>query len=197
MNFTAIILAAGKSSRMGRDKAFLPVNSEPLITHSLRRVRDAGAGEVLISGRPEQDFSGFDLPVLLDAYPDCGPLGGIERGLAVARHPLVLVVAVDLPHMTSDCARWLVSRGASSAGGRLTGCPVGIVPVHNGRWEPLAASYPRQAHSLVKEMLRGRQYAARDFVTRCLKAGWVTAESVPADHQSCFDNWNLPQDVSR
>jgi len=181
---------------MGRDKAFLQVNSEPLILRSLRLARDAGAREVLISGRPEQDFSALEVPVLLDAFPDCGPLGGIERGLAVARHPLVLVLAVDLPHMTSACVRWLVSRGAPAAGDRATGGPVGIVPVRNGRLEPLAASYPRQAHSLVEEMLRGNQCVARDYVASCLKAGWITAASVPADHQSCFHNWNLPQDVT-
>jgi len=253
MPITAVILAGGKSSRMGRDKAFLPFRGQPLIEHALQVVREAGAAEVLISGRPEQDFSHYDCPVLLDLESDCGPLGGIERGLAVAAHPLVLILAVDLPHMTPACVEWLCRRRRQEAEqgraverrhscrpdtnaipladrnsdesradvhapvpdsqgsepglansaqmeqeSRLTSSATaitGLIPVLRGQLEPLAACYPKAAHNIVSTLLRERCFAAREFAQRCLDAGLARGLDVPAEHQSCFANWNTPEDI--
>jgi molybdopterin-guanine dinucleotide biosynthesis protein A len=198
MNFTAVILAGGRSVRMGQDKAFLPFEGRPLIDHSIRIVRDAGAAEVLISGRAGQDFSRLDYPLLLDAIPDCGPLGGIEQALGVAKHPLVLVLAVDLPHMTSRFLRWLLESSSSEASRPVqSSCPVaGAVPLLNGRLEPLVAFYPRAVQGEAHRMLIEQRFAARDFAGTCIRQGWVCRVPVFVSDARCFVNWNTPADVT-
>ena len=170
---------------MGRDKAFLPFRDSPLVEHSLGLVRQAGANEVFISGRLEQDFSVYGHQVLHDTKPDCGPLGGIERGLACARNPLLLVMAVDLPHMTVECLGWL-----------LGGCDeaTGAVPQLRDQLEPLAAVYPSRAYEIATRMLRAGNLAARQFARNCMTSGFVNELPVPKDHEICFTNWNNPED---
>src|SRR3972149_4484685 len=84
MSFSAVILAGGQSSRMGRDKAWIEVAGQPMLAGALNLARNLGAREVFISGRAGADYSAFHCPVLFDLEPGLGPLGGIERALRVA-----------------------------------------------------------------------------------------------------------------
>lgn len=187
MNFSAVILAGGKSSRMGRDKAFLPYQGSPLIGRALDIVRGAGADEVLISGRAGQDFSATSCPVLLDLVPDCGPLGGIERALSVAKHPLVLVLAVDLPYMTPEFLRWLAARCSEATG---------AVPILSEQAEPLAAFYPKQARSILTRLMEAGQFGARGFVQSCVLEKLVCRAAVSQKYGACFANWNTRKDMA-
>jgi molybdopterin-guanine dinucleotide biosynthesis protein A len=109
MNFSAVILAGGRSRRMGRDKAWLEVDGQPLLARALAVLREAGPREVFISSRADRGDAALGCPVLLDREPDLGPLGGIERALQAAASPLVLVLAVDLPYMTGGFLRKLLA----------------------------------------------------------------------------------------
>ncbi|HWQ90844.1 MAG TPA: molybdenum cofactor guanylyltransferase, partial [Clostridia bacterium] len=130
LDFSAVVLAGGASLRMGRDKAWLPAGRETFLERSLNLCRSLHPREVFISGRPGEDYSAFPYSVLLDLEPGNGPLGGIERALQAATAPLVLVLAVDLPLMTTPFLSSLLAHCD-----RLTGC----VPRHDDRLEPLAA----------------------------------------------------------
>src|SRR6266566_3753822 len=59
MNFSAVILAGGKSSRMGRDKAFIKVGGQPLLARQIQLAQTVGAKEIFISGREDVDYSNF------------------------------------------------------------------------------------------------------------------------------------------
>src|SRR5262245_36649817 len=142
MNFSAVILAGGRSRRMGRDKAWLEVEGQPLLVRQVRIVRALNPAEIFISGRAGENYSALNCPVLLDREPGFGPLGGIERALQTAGSPLVLVLAVDLPYMTTDFLRKLC--------GECEG-DIGAVPQLNGQFEPLAAIYPKRCHALIRE----------------------------------------------
>src|SRR5688572_9023694 len=102
MTFNAVILAGGQSRRMGRDKAWLEVEGQPLIRRQIKLAREIGATEVFISGRPDCDYSTLGCPGLTDQFSNAGPLAGIERALDTATAPLLLVLAVDLPRLTPD-----------------------------------------------------------------------------------------------
>ena len=177
MNFTAVILAGGRSVRMGRDKALLPVEGQPLLARQIETVRAAGAAEILISGRPE--YAAFGCRVIQDNYLDIGPLAGIEAALLVAAHPLLLVLAVDLPHMTADYLRQLLADCTPN---------LGAIPCHQGCFEPLAAVYPRAAHPLALAQIRAGVYAVHTFAALCAPI----AHTIPTP---CFTNWNHPLDV--
>lgn len=188
MKVSAVILAGGKSRRMGRDKAWIENEGGPLIVRAIDTVRAAGVEEVFISGRPGVDYSALGLRVLYDGQTGLGPLGGIERALRETKSPLLLVLAVDLAHMTADCLKSLTGR-----------CNVltGAVPERNGQPEPLAAIYPRSCHAIAAKLLAQSRLAAREFAETCHREGAVTFIPVPfaSVSASCFANWNTPSDL--
>lgn len=187
VNIGAVILAGGESKRMGRDKAWVEIAGEPLIARAVRTVRDAGITEIYISGRADTDYSSLHCPVLLDREISSGPLAGIDRGLEMAQAPLLLILAVDLPQMTTELVRTLVDHC-----GPLTG----VIPKVRGQLEPLAAIYPKRCSSLARECLRKSRLAARDFAEACLHEEAVKIFSVPEKYIPCFENWNTPSDVT-
>ncbi len=186
MNFSAVILAGGKSSRMGRDKAWLEVGGQPLLARQIQLARELGAREIFISGRADADYAAFGYPVLRDKFAGAGPLAGIERALDAAALPLLLVLAVDLPEMSVEFLRGL---GA--------GCVenVGAIPRVNGNIEPLAAFYPKAAQSLAGASLGNRRNAVTTFAENCAQSGLARFVELPAAEARHFVNWNSPADL--
>ena len=185
MNFSALILAGGKSSRMGCDKAWLDVDGQPLIERQLALVRELGAAEVFISAQPGTDYSALGCPVLADEFPNAGPLAGIERGLAASHSPLLLVLAVDLPRMKIGFLRKL---------GAACGAMEGAVPEIGGQLEPLAAFLPKETHALAVQQLQVGRNAVHAFAAVCEARGLLQRYPViPADLPLLL-NWNAPGD---
>jgi molybdopterin-guanine dinucleotide biosynthesis protein A len=168
MNFSAVILAGGKSSRMGRDKAFLEIGGQTLLARQIQVVREAGAVEVFISGRAEADYSSFGCPVLKDKFPDAGPLAGIERALDAISSPMLLALAVENS---------------------------GVVPRLNGNLEPLAAFYPKTALPLAVSLLNENANAVKHFAERCAQAALVNFVDAGNDEARLFLNYNSPADL--
>lgn len=99
--FSCILLAGGKSSRMGQDKAELNWHGQPLWQHMRTLAVAAGASKVVIS----RNVPGF----VPDRYPETGPLAGIEAGLRYCQHPRVLVLAIDTPLLTAAALQQLLA----------------------------------------------------------------------------------------
>ena len=178
---------------MGRDKAWLEIGGETLLARQIKLVRAAGATEVFISGRADRDYSSFGPPVLTDNFPNCGPLAGIESALQICREPLLLVLAVDMPHLTVRLVQQLQTHCRAGSG---------TIPRLAGQLEPLGAFYPQAAARLATELLT--PFEARPGVTapgvgcfarRCVKEGLASFYDLPADCLKQFTNWNEPQDV--
>ncbi len=186
MKWSALILAGGASQRMGRDKSWLEVGGVPLLARQVGLARSAGAEELFISGRPGVDYSGFHCQVLLDQWQDCGPLGGIERGLAEARSALVLVLAVDLPNLEVHFLRKLLEECTEDRG---------VVPRRGELLEPLVAVYPKRSHDLAVQLLEGRHNAVQEFASACERRGMVRFLPVCPEDGRYFANWNRPEDV--
>lgn len=186
MNFSAVILAGGQSRRMGRDKAWLPLDGQPLVARQIAIVRELAPADIFISGRADTDYTSLGCPVLTDEFADAGPLAGIAVGLAAASAPLVLVLAVDMPDMASAALRRLLEPCAAE---------VGVVPRVNRRVEPLAAFYPKAAAPLAVDLLKRQLRAARTFAEQCSQAGLVVLHDVEAADWKCFANWNSSADL--
>jgi len=166
---------------MGRDKAWIECGGRPLIVLALEKVREIGVIEVFISGRPDGDYSALGCPVLLDLEAGLGPLGGIERGLHCCTSPLLLVLAVDLPRMTSRLLRTLADESDPATG---------VVPAQGHQLEPLAAIYPKRCHGLALERIQRGSRAVREFAADCLRDKAVKYWKVPANEALSFANWN-------
>ena len=150
MAFSAVLLAAGRSTRMGRDKALLEFAGTPLWQHQRDTLARAGAAEILLSARPEQAWAQSAAArfaaVLHDAQPDCGPLIGLTAGLERSTHPHLAVLAIDLPRVTAE---WFTARRDECT------ADVGVVGRRGMFFEPLAAIYPRDRRDVRRKVPRG------------------------------------------
>lgn len=93
---TVAIQAGGESRRMGQDKALLPFLGQPLIVRVLERLETL-ADEILVTTNHPQAYRFLSLPLYSDLQPGRGALGGLYTALNAASHPLVAVVACDMP----------------------------------------------------------------------------------------------------
>jgi molybdopterin-guanine dinucleotide biosynthesis protein A len=188
MQLSAVILAGGQSSRMGRDKAWLHLDGKPLIESALEKVRSLGIEDTFISARAGQDYSSLNCAVLLDSEPGLGPLAGIERALRAAGSKLVLVLPVDLPNMRLEFLRKLVRRCKP-----LTGAVTEL----RGNIEPLVAVYPKHCHEYALMSVARGDYSVRNFASACLHEHAVRLVRVSESDAGCFANCNTPQDAER
>ncbi len=187
MSFSAVILAGGQSSRMGRDKAFLEIGGQTLLARQIQTARAAGAAEVFISVRPDTDYSAFGLSVLTDKFLDVGPLAGIHAALIATKNPLMLALAVDLPEMTATFLTCLLARVVDGRG---------VIPRIAGQIEPLAAIYSNAAAELAGAMLTKKKYAVQAFARTCVGNTLADFAEFPAAAGCYFKNLNAPADLS-
>ncbi len=185
MKFDAVILAGGKSTRMGRDKARLEVGGQTLLARQIERAREAGAGQVYISGPADRNYADFGCTVLSDRFEGGGPLAGIEQALAVGSSPVLLALAVDLPDMSAEWLRRLAAE-----------CPddLGVIPKRNVFVEPLAAFYPTSARQLAEAQLGAGNNSAAHFARRCVASGLARFRELASGDEKYFANWNAPAD---
>lgn len=134
---TVCIQAGGQSSRMGEDKALKPFLGRPLIQRVVDRLSPI-ADELLVTTNRPADYAFLDLHLCSDLKPDRGALGGLHTAIASAAHPLVAVVACDMPfasaRLLEAMGRLLVEEEAD----------VVIAKTGSG-YEPLHAVYRRAA----------------------------------------------------
>jgi len=186
--FSAVLLAGGKSARMGFDKAGLVIEGQPLWQRQLATLRALEPRELFISGRPDGPYMGADVPIVFDAEPGLGPIGGLAAALRQAQHPYLLVLAVDLPAMTSGFLRGMVETAIRQ--------DAGLVPCVDDRFEPLAAVYPQKCLSVVEEILSsGADRSLQGFLAAAVTHGIFTCFSPQEAERSLFQNLNAPDDL--
>ena len=179
--FSGVLLAAGRSVRMGRDKALLPCGGEPMWRRQWRLLEAAGAGEIFLSARTEQDWVPKDVTTLADAGAGAGPLAGIAAALARCRTTHLIVLAVDLPQMAPE---WFGQLAADCAPGR------GAVGRRGKFYEPLAAIYPTELRNAAEAALRSGDYALQAFLAA---AGTrMSVHEIGDQEAPWFANWNEP-----
>jgi len=141
---SAFVLAGGRSSRMGQDKAFLRLGGSTLLARAVE-LATAAAESAWIVGRAEK-FGAFGT-VIEDVYRDCGPLGGIHAALTQTATDLNLMVAVDLPFLRLSLLSFLIAQA------RKTTAAV-VVPRAGGGLQPLCAVYRRSFGQVAERSLR-------------------------------------------
>ena len=139
---TLIVAAGGRSTRMGTDKRFLPLDGETLLAHMLRKGSAAGVHSIVLAAEGERS----DLAALAEEYgaylvtdeiPAQGPAAAIAAGLAAAKTEWALVLSGDMPFYDFELVRALLPEA--------TGDTQVVLPTISGYWQPLAALYRRDA----------------------------------------------------
>lgn len=140
----AFILAGGKSTRMGADKAFVMLDGRTLLQRALELARSA-ASDVRIVGDSDK-FAPFG-PVVNDIFRACGPLGGIHAALRASQRELNLMLAVDVPFVAPALLQYLITRARGSSSATVTVARAGA------GWQPLCAVYRREFADAAEEAL--------------------------------------------
>jgi molybdopterin-guanine dinucleotide biosynthesis protein A len=187
MNWSAAILAGGQARRLGgQDKTALIVDGSRFLERQIAALCPLTDTIVLVG------YCGHGpapLPVEPDRWPGTGPLGGIVTALAAAVGDRVLVLAGDLPFVTTPFLAYLVTVEPAAAA---------VIPVLDGRWHPLCAVYARRALDVLSDALaRGEREVAR-AVTRLDPRLVGVAELAPFDADGgLLANINTPDDMAR
>ena len=173
---------------MGRDKAALEIEGQPLWKRQLATLRATGASELLVSGRPDGPYADAGLPIIADLTPRAGPLAALEAVLPRITTSHVIVLAIDLPTMRADFLRALVKTALAK------GCSV--IPESEGRFEPLAAVYAPTLLPLVIESLRGEDRSMQNLLRKAVKQQLAITHSISAEERTLFRNLNAPEDLA-
>jgi molybdenum cofactor guanylyltransferase len=142
-DITAFILAGGKSTRMGEDKAFLRLGQETLLSRALNLARSL-TPNVRIVGEAAK-FAEFSV-VVEDVYPDRGPLAGIHAALVSKETALNLMLAVDTPFIERVFLEFLISDARRSDA-------VVTVPRSGGHIHSLCAVYRKEFAAVAEQSL--------------------------------------------
>jgi len=155
-NITGIILAGGDSRRMGRDKAFLPIEHKPLIEIVFHRMQEVCREVIIVSNDclKFEKFSSF-FHVEKDIFPHCGPLGGIYTGLKRAKDDIIFVSACDMPFLNKPLAQKLIVE--------IKGVDA-VVPEFNDRLHPLFAVYSKESINVAASQLQKKCYKMMSFL---------------------------------
>ena len=143
---SAVVLAGGKGSRLGRDKSFLVLDGKPLIARTVERLAELSDDIIVVTNRPEP-YRALGLPARLvpDETPGVGALMGLYSGLKAATHPFAAVVACDMPFLSLALLRYMHS---------LTEGYDIVVPRLGRFQEPLHAVYSKLCLPFIERRLR-------------------------------------------
>lgn len=183
---TALILAGGKSSRMGRDKALLTYEGQTLLSFVSRRL-GALCEETLHCGATGETAAGAR--VVPDLHPGLGPVSGLEAGLEAASHDWCAALACDMPYFSGALlgALWERAQGAELDA---------VIPLGPTGAEPLHALYSKSALPAIREAIsHGQNGLERIFRgARVLRVPWSELRGFDPEGE-CFRNWNRPEDL--
>lgn len=112
MHATGIILAGGKSSRMGEDKGLVLLNGKPMVHYIIEALKEVMSDIIIISNN--ESYTKFGIPVYADIIKDKGPVGGIYTGLYHSKTELNFCISCDVPMISSDFILWLLKRSGKS-----------------------------------------------------------------------------------
>ena len=173
---------------MGRDKAGVELDGLPLWQRQLATLTALQPRELFISGKPDGPYVESGVEVIHDLHPDCGPLSGLETACWRMRAPLLCVLAIDLPWMTSEFLDRLVKIAMQD--GR------GVVPQNGEYFEPLAAVYPRAMLKLIGEHLHGSDRSMQRLIRRAVELDLIVPLALGGEERALFRNVNTPADLA-
>ena len=173
---------------MGQDKSWLQLSGRSMIEHVISALAPATQTIGIIANRPE--YLRLGLPLFADSYSDIGPLEAIRTALDNSPTSRVILVGCDLPFVTSDLFKLLLS---------IPGDQQATVPIGpDGKLEPLCAIYRREALPSVSDLIRQGDRKVSLLFER-VSTRLVTFEELRhlSGADVFFENINTPADYSR
>lgn len=172
---TAIILAGGKSSRMGFDKQFLKIDRRRLMDSIINKLKEEFDEIIIVTNKPEH-YIGLGHKITMDILKNKGPLGGIHAGLTISSSQYALVMACDMPNINLDYIRYMKDNMGKY------GCTTKL-----GQWlEPFCSFYSKDIIPDIEDYLNTNRRSTNGFL-RQLDVNYVEEE----DARRFSPNWDM------
>ncbi len=181
---TGVVIAGGKSSRFGQDKALYKYRGLSLVEYAINIIKPHCSRLVINTNKPEA-FADFGIECITDVFTDAGPLGGIHSALSHAGEGKAMIIACDTPHIPTELYGKLLEQ--------ITNHDLAM-PVHNGFIETMCAVYSSRCLPLIEAFIRLKQYRILDAIEP-LRAKFVDIDDEDFYHPRIFHNINFRKDV--
>ena len=183
MEFGAIILSGGRSSRFGRDKGLYHLNQKNMVEYAIDLAQEF-ASELIISANHEQ-YEQFGYPVIEDTYPNIGPMGGLYSAINASKLNVNLILPCDSPLISVELIQKLIKNYHNEE--------VVIFKTSDGKLHPLIGFYHKNILNDLLDHIQNKNLKLISFIlTRNHKI-------IEIDHQShlnkCFQNFNYENDI--
>jgi molybdopterin-guanine dinucleotide biosynthesis protein A len=185
-NTIGAILAGGKNSRMGTDKALLKLNGRPLVHHVAATMQGV-FDRIIVVTNDVAAYRFLGLEIVTDIFRECGPLGGIHAALSCAGESDIFVAASDTPLISRELLKYLHEYSSAA--------PV-KVPLMKERIHPLCGVYASRCLHGITEQLKAGSYRVLDFVGTTGSAIIPITPDLPFCREDLFSNFNTPEDVA-
>jgi len=181
-DISGFVLAGGKSSRLGTDKALLIIQNESLLARMIGLIRPH-CQTLAISGQ-NLDYENFNLVMVPDLFPNCGPIAGIYSSLLYSLNDWNLIVSVDVPFLNDDLIGLLLANIGEYD------C---IIPTHHAGIEPLVGLYNRRILPAIKDMIDNGDYKLTRFL-EIVNTRYVDCSELLRIYPRLFMNINRIED---
>jgi molybdenum cofactor guanylyltransferase len=177
---TGIILAGGKSSRMGYDKGLAETKKGKLIDIAVSVLKQLTDEIIIVANTNSYDYLG--LPVYEDLVKDCGPLGGIYTGLFYSKSQDNIIVACDMPFISLQLLTTILKNKQHKQI---------VVPAINNKIEPLCGYYNGEIKNILKVHIDAKNLAVHTVIEG------FDHLIIPFDDLTNFTNINTPEDLQK
>jgi len=184
---TGVILAGGRSSRFGSNKALVLIDHKPIIQRIAELMTGLFSECLLVTNTPAE-YAFLSLPATHDRYPGLGPLAGIQAALLQISTPRAFIVACDMPYLSRELIRYLCALHGEKYDV--------IIPWLKRGQEPLFGVYHKSSLGVITTCLQQRNCQ----IIRALEDLRVKRVSEPeilaiTGDLTCFKNINRPEDL--
>jgi molybdopterin-guanine dinucleotide biosynthesis protein A len=179
-DITGVILAGGKATRFGKNKAYAVFQETPFIQRILRVMCSIFSDLLLVTNTPEV-YSSLPIKIIVDNEPYQGPLGGIATALQASLHEKIFVVACDMPLLETEVIREIIEQGQHFDA---------AIPIHKAHREYLMALYSKVLLGKMNDFLKQGRFSLKEFCKNLPNISWI-----PIEAASAF-NVNTPQDLA-
>jgi len=182
-NITGIVLAGGKSTRMGSDKGFVTYNNKPFIQHIIDALQPLVDEIIIVSNNPDYDV--FNLKRVNDIIEDAGPLAGMYSGLQDSKTELNIVLSCDIPLINQGVLEQLILANNKD---------IDVVQTESqGKTMPLIALYNKRCASTCLALLESGERRLR-FLINQLKSKTIVLDDTLEKYTA---NINSQSDLKR
>ena len=188
-DISGVVLAGGKSKRMGMDKRHLSVHGKPLLDRVTSVLLELFPEVLLVLAEKDIEQSNDRIRIVTDLIPDCAAVGGLYTGLYHARYPRVFVVACDMPFINPAVIELFLQK--------IDATDIVMAQLVTGL-QPLHGLYSKQCLPILKEMIEARDLRLQNIAD---KQG-LTVHRVPETEIKGLDpqllsflNVNSPADL--